>query len=510
MTGRAKIKPPRGFFLPYQKRWIDDGARLKLMEKARQVGLSLSTAYRATEKTADEEAKFDIWVTSRDDLQARLLIEDCKFWANKQRIVSDDLGEVLLEPGRGSVRVLEFANGKRINSLSSNMDAQAGKKGPRVLDEFALHPNPRALYEIAYPGITWGGQLEIISTHRGSGNFFNTLVNEARHKGNPKGFSLHRVTLTDALEQGFLAKLQATLPADDERQAMDEGEYFNFIRAGCADEESFQQEYMCQPADDAAAFLSFDLIDPCTFKGADDLRRGEAPAWFRRWPSTGRGLFAPGWWPAASADLFLGVDLGRTRDLTVLWLIERTGGVLLTRMVIELERTPFEFQEGAFDELMERLPVRRAAVDATGLGMQFAERAQQRFSKYKVEALRFTGPVKEQIAFPVRSAFEDKSLRVPNDRQVIADLRKVRKETTAAGNLRFVAEHDGEASGHADRFWALALAVHAGSHAQRFAARAVRTAARRRQNFDQRREGVWGRGTDRTASGGGRAARAAA
>ena len=47
---------------------------------------------------------------------------------------------------------------------------------------------------------------------------------------------------------------------------MDEAEYFDYIRGGCADEETFQQEYMCVPSDDASAFLSYELIDACKYK----------------------------------------------------------------------------------------------------------------------------------------------------------------------------------------------------------------------------------------------------
>ncbi|KAF5297238.1 hypothetical protein FQA39_LY19272 [Lamprigera yunnana] len=115
----------------------------------------------------------------------------------------------------------------------------------------------RKLWAIAYPGITWGGNMEVISTHRGSNSFFNSLVKEARHGGNPKNISLHRVTLQDALEQGFLWKLQQALPADAEQQGMDEAQYFDFVKAGAADDESFMQEYQCDPADDDAKFLDF-------------------------------------------------------------------------------------------------------------------------------------------------------------------------------------------------------------------------------------------------------------
>ncbi len=257
VKGRAKCVPvnPSAIFLPSQSKWIEDTSRLKIMEKSRQIGLSWSTAYAAVERTSAQGAKHDQWVTSRDELQARLFIEDCKLWAQVSNMVAQDLGEVVLDPKeRITAYVLRFANGKQIYSMSSNPDAQAGKRGGRILDEFALHPDPRKLWSIAYPGITWGGSMELISTHRGSHNFFNQLIKEAREHKNPKKISVHRITLQDALDQGFLYKLQHSLPADDERQAMDEAMYFDFIRSGCADAESFQQEYMCNPADDDSAF----------------------------------------------------------------------------------------------------------------------------------------------------------------------------------------------------------------------------------------------------------------
>lgn len=238
--GKAKVYPKNmdRFFLPYQDDWIDDQSRLKLMEKGRQIGLSFCTAAATVERTSVRENKNDQWVSSRDDIQARLFLLDCKRFASIYNAVCSEIGHEFLDGNKKiSAYVLPFANGKNIYSMSSNPDAQAGKRGGRVLDEFALHPDPRLLYSIAYPGITWGGQLEIISTHRGSHNFFNELVEEVKHKGNPKDMSLHTVTLQNALDQGFLYKLQQVLPSDDERQEMDEATYFDFIKNGCASEE---------------------------------------------------------------------------------------------------------------------------------------------------------------------------------------------------------------------------------------------------------------------------------
>ena len=187
--GRAKCIPKDrdAIFLPFQTAWIKDESRLKLMEKSRQIGISWSTAYGADERAAAQGARYDEWVSSRDDIQARLFIEDCKLWAGIMGMAAKDLGEVVIDPEKKiSAYVLQFASGRRIHSMSSSPDAQAGKRGSRVLDEFALHRDQRKMWAIAYPGITWGGSMEVVSTHRGSHSFFNNLVREARHGGNPK------------------------------------------------------------------------------------------------------------------------------------------------------------------------------------------------------------------------------------------------------------------------------------------------------------------------------------
>lgn len=436
--GRAKIIPvnPKGIFLPFQSAWIKDTSRLKLMEKSRQVGLSWSCAYAAVERTASQSAQHDQWVSSRDDLQARLFIEDCKLWAKIMDMAAQDLGEIVLdEKARISAYVLQFVNGRRIHSMSSNPDAQAGKRGGRVLDEFALHPDPRKLWSIAYPGITWGGSMELISTHRGSYNFFNELVQEVKFKGNPKNISLHTVTLQRALDEGFLYKLQERLPVGNPIQDMDEADYFDFVRAGCADEESFQQEYMCNPANDDAKFLEYQLITSCEYP------------------------LGSNWQQIESGELYIGVDIGRKKDLTVMWVVERVGDVLYTRHIEEMQNMRKSAQEAILWPWFER--AQRVCIDATGLGIGWVDDAQDKFGSQRIEGVTFTGPVKETLAYPVRSYMEDRAIRIPNDAALRADLRMVEKTTTAAGNVRFVAERTED--GHADRFWGLALAIHAAS-----------------------------------------------
>ena len=346
------------FFLPYQQAWLRDKSRIKLMEKSRQIGMSWTAAYELVRRHALSGCKLDSWVSSRDEMQAKLFIDDCKKFASILNVACEDISGSGIIAASDS-RTLEFANATRIWSLSSNPDAQAGKRGTRVLDEFALHPDPARLYSVAYPGITWGGSLEIISTHRGSENFFHKLVEEARYNGNPKNISLHRVTLQDALEQGFLKKLKESLPEEHEVSSMDEGEYFDYIKNSCADTESFLQEYMCDPADDNAGFIPYDAVQKCVYKNGEDWKKiisSENP-------------------------LYLGVDVGRSRDLTVFWLVELCGDVLYTRDVKVFCGVPFSEQEVALHSYLSLPSLRRAAIDQSGLGRQFAERAQHFFQE---------------------------------------------------------------------------------------------------------------------------------
>ncbi|MDB6029757.1 MAG: hypothetical protein JWM16_95 [Verrucomicrobiales bacterium] len=437
---KAKIIPPRGLFLPYQAKWLFDTSRLKIAEKSRQIGWTWTTAASLIDRKCPRGSRLDSWISSRDELQAKLFLEDCKEFAQRYHIAATDLGASVIDDHGHSAYVVALANGLRIHSMSSSPNAHAGKRGDRILDEFALHSDPKELYAIAYPGITWGGSLEIFSTHRGSHNYFNELIQEIKGNGNPKGFSLHSVTLENALDQGLLYKLQEKLPPEDPRQEMDEADYFNFIKRGCPDPETFLQEYMCQPGDDSSAFLPFELITACEYKNNED--------WAGDLLNT-------------KNYLFIGVDIGRVHDLTAIWVLEKIDPVFYTRRVITLEKQPFEVQEKVLYDLLRYPRVYKCMIDQTGIGRQFTERAQAKFGNWKVEGVAFTAQSKEELAYPVRVAFESRTIRIPEDPLIRSDFRAVRKETTQSGNLRFAAERG--ARGHSDRFWALALALHATS-----------------------------------------------
>ena len=425
------------YFLPYQAAWIHDGAHLKIVEKSRQVGLSYADSYDSVRKAARTRGK-DVWVMSRDEVQARQYVLYCKRWANVLKYAAKDLGEqvFLMENGKPvKVQVLNFASGANIYALSSNPDAIVGKTGHVKLDEFALHRDQRTLFSVAKPVIQWGGTLSIISTHRGLGTVFNELVTDARQCGNRMGWSLHSIPIQRAVAEGIVEKINAATGREEAREA-----WLARQRAECIDEEQWLQEYCCQPADESTAFITYEMITACEEDGA----------------KRDFGYLAS--LQGAEAALYIGFDVARTADLSVIDVEEKVGDVFWERQRVELRGRTFAEQELELARLLDLPAMRRCCIDATGIGMQLAENMVARYG-HRVEAVRFTGPVKEELAFPLRAAHEDRTLRYERDEKLRADLRGIKKESTASGNIRFEGE---AADSHCDRFWAKALALHAG------------------------------------------------
>jgi phage FluMu gp28-like protein len=423
------------YFMPFQRDWIKDESRLKIVEKSRQIGFSYADSYDSVRKVAPQDARLDVWVSSRDEVQAKQYLLYCKRWAKVLKYAAEDLGEVLIDSDKNlTAYVLRFANGRTVNCVSANPDALAGKTGHVKIDEFALRKMDfqREAFAIGKPATQWGGQFVIISTHRGVGSLFNQIITDIKERNNPMGWSLHSVPIQKAVEQGIVEKINAASGGNETRQA-----FLDRIRRECIDEEQWLQEYCCIPADESSAFITYEMITAC-----EDDTAPKDFAWLKQCPN----------------PLYIGFDVARSTHLSVIDVEEKVGDVFWERRRIEMRGKTFAEQEDTLNQLLALPQVKRCCIDATGLGMQLAERMTQRHGS-RVEAVRFTGTVKEELAFPLRAAHEDRTLRYAKDEKLRADLRGIKKETTASGNIRFVGE---AADSHCDRFWAKALALHAG------------------------------------------------
>lgn len=397
-----------------------DDSLLKIAVKGRQTGFSFAAALRAVLRCL-ERKRTHVFL-SKGERQSRLLMEKVRDHLKVCGIVARTSESRVME--KTAVKQLEtrFPNGSVIYGLPANPDTARGYTGDVTLDEFAFHADSRKIFTALYPTITRGFGIEVISTPNGrQGKFFELAKAAGLVEGlssNPDSrWSAHRVSVHDAVTEGLDIDLK-------------------LLREGSEDEETWQQEYECVFLSNAQNYIPLEMITACESEDAElDL-----PA---------------GWVP--SGELFLGVDIGRKRDLTVAWLFEKWGDVFWSRALVALRNATFETQEKAISDLMDT-GVRRCAVDQSGVGMMLAERLVGKYGT-TVEPVTFTAPVKERLATLVKSNFEQRQVRIPDRREIRADLNSVKRFVTAAGNIRFDADHTER--GHADRFWALALALNA-------------------------------------------------
>jgi phage FluMu gp28-like protein len=213
------------------------------------------------------------------------------------------------------------------------------------------------------------------------------------------------------------------------------------LRATCPDQGTWDEEYMCVPQSEANSLLTYELIRGCE-RAAEEMPVVDDPREVK-----------------LNGPLYVGMDIGREKDLTCFWVLGKVGDVYETRLLKTFFKAPYDLQESYLDLLMQECKPARMCIDATGIGDMLAERAVARHGSWRVEKVKFTAESKSSMAMPLVRLFEDRLIRVPAAAEVREDLHKVRKIVTAAGNVRFDAKHD--EGGHADRFWALALAYHA-------------------------------------------------
>jgi phage FluMu gp28-like protein len=539
-SARISLRPVLQL-LPYQRRWIEDDAKLKLVVKARQIGYSFAATLRAVLRCLERQTT---WIfLSKGERQSRLLMEKVQEHIRSCGLVAQARESTFFEGTLIKQLETRFPNGSVIYGLPANPDTARGYSGNVTLDEFAFHADADKIYAALYPTITRGYGLEVISTPNGTQGKFHELAKAAglvdkvtgyreqvtgKNLGlhdlppvtchlSPVPWSSHWCDIYDAVRQGLKIDLK-------------------LLRAGCEDESAWQQEFCCQFVSTAENFFPPDLLAACLSAEASTdtplLLLASAPGLLpegsrqsavgSQQPSAGvatdngqlttddamqanrqlsivnrQFLGASPESQVPSPEFFLGMDIGRHHDRTVFWLDEvqpakledrnskiahgvtnfefrissfdssianhksQITNLSVARLVRTLAKMPFAEQLAFARELLSLLRedgrplVRRACIDATGMGAPLAEALTREFG-HRVEPVVFTAAVKEDLAFRTKRRMEARLTLLPDTREIRRAFSAVKKIVTPSGNLRFDAERT--EAGHADEFWAKALA----------------------------------------------------
>lgn len=404
----------------WQRRWMKDQARRKFLVKSVQVGGSFIATL---EVVMDCLKRKTLWIMlSASDRQSIEMMEKVKMHCAGMGAAFSET-EGFFEDTKIIQHTATFPNGSRIIALPANPDTARGFSGNVLLDEFAIHRDAKAIWK-AMVGRTLRNnyRLIVLSSFKGKQNKFYELAKElgladgAAPDPNPmhnETWSGHWVDIRLAVKEGLnidIAELERTV----------------------GDADIFNEEFLCIPTDGAQDFIGIELVMSC-----------ESPAASMTFDYEAR----PG--------LYFGFDVARKRDLSVIWIIELLeDGTKLTRGVITMHRMKFDDQK----EIASKVAAvcERGCVDATGIGANIAENLADRFPG-KIEAVEFSGPNKERMATSLKVEMENHAVMLPaGDVGIRRSIQAVKKFTGSTGNIRFDAARTEQ--GHADEFWALALA----------------------------------------------------
>ncbi|NPV30645.1 MAG: hypothetical protein HPY58_13560 [Firmicutes bacterium] len=441
---RVDDKPTKLY--DYQIEFNECNARFRAVLKSRQTGFSFDFAAESLAKAHLKAEHTAIFVSynledAKEKIRYARMLYDTMPLAWQKKLVTDNKTE------------LEFkdSKGRRSRLISNPCREPRGKgKADVYLDELAFYRNARGIYVAAVPIITrGGGVLTIASTPLGkTGIFYEIIEGEAEKYPHFVRFRVPWWYCPDFCIDVSRARWEAEAMSTDERVREFGTEILKLIRESM-DQESFQQEYECLFIDEATAYIPWDLILAAA-KDEDELEHYTDVESFLSYQAKG--------------PLWAGYDVGRKRNASELIVLEQVGDRFYQRLMVTLDKTPFPEQRETLCRLLNgRADVRRLCIDATGMGIQLAEEMTAKYPS-RVEGVTLMNQVKGELAPLTKIAFEERNIWIPYNRDLMQQIHSVKKFVTAAGNIRFDAEHDEKH--HADKFWALALALHAADKAR--------------------------------------------
>lgn len=466
-------------FLPYQQRWFEDQSQIMVAEKSRRTGLTWAEAGRNVINAAKPRSRGGcntFYVGSKQEM-ALEYIAACALFAKafNELAEADVYEQTFWDEGRKEeilTYMIRFPRtGRKIQALSSRPSNLRGLQGDVVIDEAAFHESLEELLKAALALTMWGNKVRLISTHNGVDNPFNGYIQDARE--GRKDYSIHRITLDDAIAQGLYRRIcyvtGQTWSAEAEKTWRD-GLYKNAPNIESADE-----EYGCVPKKSGGAYLTRVLIEQAMV--ADHsirIYRYQAPAGFEAWPKLQREAEIAAWCEENLAPELarlskgnkhaFGEDFARKGDLTVFTPLQIDP--LLRKRVpfqVELRNLTYEGQRDVMFYICDRLPwITGLAFDATGNGGYLAEQAALKYGLDIVDQVHLSPAWYAEWMPKLKGEFEAFNLQLPRHQTTLDDLLSIKVVNGIPqidkGRTKDLESSSSQAKRHGDSAVSLAMA----------------------------------------------------
>jgi phage FluMu gp28-like protein len=425
---------------PYQRRFVADSSRFRAIVKARRCGGSFAAAYSAALRVlglrmtgsgieCDPAGSVPQRFISHSEEGAQELLAETHGLA--ERFAADGLCPGVTV-GDLAATHFEISNGADASAHAGDGRTTRGRAGDVTLDEFAYARDPVKLWaavkSVSDPTLKRpaGYRVTVVTTPWVADSLPHLVcVAPSEDDDRFDHFSRYSWPLSHVVTQDFPRRM-----TPDEQRA-----YVETMRLELGDDDVFETEYEGAWLSAAEMFLEREMLQRARYD-AQDL-------------------------PATCEREVAGVDVARRgKHLTAIARVrvarDERGRLIMWALPVDtLRGVEFATQEEAFAKVIAG-GVTRLAIDATGIGMAPSEALAKRFPG-KITPVTFTQQSKEEMASTLRLALEEGRLLLPHSPELLRDLASLRRIAQPGGGFRYDASDKG--GSHADRAWALALAV---------------------------------------------------
>ena len=453
----------------WQDAYIKSMARFIAIVKSRRVGWSFICSLKGLIKAMDPErigyTKQFVSYNEEDALEkisyAKQFYESIPDCDAKKKLITDNKSMLCFQDKNGITQ-------SRLISIPCR--PPRGKGGDISLDEFAIY-NPKMqklVYDAALPVISRGGTIEMGSSPLGKiGQFYDILTDKDTY--DYERYNIPWWFCRDLCIDVPTAVKVAPELSTEERVETFGTKILKMIYQN-SDIDTFQQEFECMFIDSSESYISLDLIyenTPGKRESDIDLSLCEKMSDEEYWEYN-RGIDFQAYKDLDTAilnyrpeyhgkTLFLGYDVGRHKDLSVLFLMGRTAdGKKRDFARIELKNETYKKQKEMIIKAYKELPVFRGKIDRTGIGDNIYEDVHTVVGD-RVEGVQFTQESKEILAIDVKRGLEQKEFLLSNDKEFHMQIHSI-KRIDRGGGKHFSYDASRDDKGHADSFWAWALA----------------------------------------------------
>lgn len=482
VTNISDINPDdQPVFLPYQQRWFMDESQIAIAEKSRRTGLTWAEAGRNVMNAAKPRKRAGrnaFYVGSKQEMALEYIAAAALFAKAFNQLAQADVYEQTFWDNDKQEEILAYMirfpkSGFKIQALSSRPSNLRGLQGDVVIDEAAFHESLEELLKAALALTMWGGRVRIISTHNGVDNLFNQYIQEARE--GKKKYSIHRITLDDALAEGLYKRIcyvtGQTWSEDAEKRWRDE------LYQNAPNKESADEEYGCVPKKSGGNYLSRILVEAAMVKDKSiPIVRFEAPEHFMELSNEQRQQIAEQFCNDELLPLLaqadpehrhaFGEDFARSGDLTVFTPLAVRPDLSKRELFrVELRNTTYEIQKFIMIFIIRRLPrFMGGAFDATGNGGYLAEAAALEFGTAMIDCVKLNAGWYQEWMPKLKAEFDAFNIEVARHQSTLDDLMHIKVENGIPqidkGRTKDL-QSGGKAKRHGDFAVSLMMAVRA-------------------------------------------------